>query len=504
MTEKYILAIDQGTTGTKVLLVNEKAQIIESAYRTHKQYYPQPSWIEHHPKEIWDALLEAVQEVMSKSNIQSSDIKSVGIANQGETCLAWQNDTGEPLYPAIVWSCLRTEDIVSEWEKKGTWKQRIYDKTGLHIDSYFSATKFKWLMDNVKDVNEQLAKGNATIATLDAWLIYKMTGGKSYVTDASTASRTLLYNIHDEKWDEEIIKYLNIKESYLPKILNTMDNFGRTDPAVFCGIDAPVQVSLVDQPAALYGHLCLQKGEIKTTYGTGCFAYLNAGQSPLLNKDSTLLSSVTWKKDGESTFSLDGSVYSAGAAIEWGKNSLGFYESIDELQKWSIEWFENEVFHSDVKFIPSLSGIGAPYWNSEARGMFIGMNTKTNKKDMAKSILEGIAHRVADVIEELQKESGEKVKFLKVDGKLTANPYLMQYQANLLNIPVRVSQTIETTGLGVAYLAGEYLGWWTSEELVNSTNNQQTVYTPKIRSKENKQMRNEWKKLIAAIDNLYT
>jgi len=503
MTEKFILSIDQGTTGTKVLLINKNAEIIESVYKTHSQSYPQPGWIEHQPEEIWNSIKKAVEEALEISGIKGHQIVNVGIANQGETCLIWEKISGTPLYPAIVWSCLRTENIVNEWKRDGQWERKVYDKTGLNIDSYFSATKFKWLIDNVSDVNEKLSKGQAVCGTLDSWLISKMTKDNKYFTDVSTASRTMLYNIHTGSWDEEILNYLGIELENMPKLLDTVDDFGMTDPGAFCGIQAPVSVSLVDQPAALYGHKCLNTGDVKATYGTGSFIYMNVGNEPKLDYQSSLLSSVTWKKDGQTTYSLDGTVYSAGSAIDWGKNGLDLYSTIEELQEWSQRWYQEMNFDSEVTFIPALSGLGTPYWNSEARGVFLGMTAKTNKEDMAKAILEGVAHRVADVVHAFEKETAIKIEYLNVDGKLTQNPYIMQYQANLLGIPVKVNKTVETTGKGVGYLLGEAIGWWQTKELLKMDDNEKTIYKPQVTPQHRNILRNRWEKVTHAIDSLY-
>lgn len=501
MGEKYVLAIDQGTTGTKVLLVDKKRNICAESYYKHSQHYPHPGWVEHDPNEIWECIRNGVKEVLATGNVNPSDIAAVGVANQGETVMCW-DERGEPLYSAIVWSCRRSHAIAERWQRDGDWGKRVSEKTGLRIDPYFSATKIRWMIDEVDAVKNRLSSGGVRFSTLDSWFIWKMSGGLVYATDASTAARTLLFNIHTGTWDSEILEYLGIEERWLPEIRPTIGHFGFTDPECFCGITAPIIVSVVDQPAALYGQLCVKPGMSKCTYGTGCFVYMNAGTEVPPVSSYGLLSSVVWKRGHEHTYALDGAVYSAGSAIEWGKDAIRLYRDLDELQTWSEKWLQQglltpkdkETFMRDheVMFVPALSGLGTPYWDSEARGVFFGLSHHTDRGVMARAILEGIAHRIADVLEAMQETVGQPITVLKVDGGLTRNPYLMQYQADILGIPVQMTINQEATGLGVAYMLGEGLNWWTQEQLTQ-TNNLTKTYRPALTPDLRNLLRTRWK-----------
>lgn len=502
--EKYLLSLDQGTTGTKALLINQQAEVIENIYQTHEQFYPNEGWVEHDPEEIWNAIQSIVQKALDKQNIKPEQIESVGLANQGETSLVWFKDSLKPVYPAVVWSDVRTEGMARDWSNDDDWENAIYNKTGLSISSYFSGLKMKWVINNIEGVKEGIENGSIVMGTLDSWILAKMTNSQSFVTDASTASRTMLYNIHEHKWDQEILDYLDIPLHSLAEVKQSVDDFGYTDPEIFLGIKAPISVGIVDQPAALYGHLCLNEGESKATYGTGSFVYMNVGTKPVSNKESNLLSSIVWQKNGETNYSLDGSVYSAGSSIDWARKQVGLYESIEQLQQWSVEWYRDKKYKNEVFFIPGITGLGAPFWNSNGRGVFMGMNSKSTNREMVKAVLEGIAHRVTDVLELLEAQAGTQVKFLNVDGKSTSNPYLMQYQANLLNIPVRVNDVVETTSLGVAYLQGEKAGWWKAEEIKERQQKNMITYYPEISEIERIIVRNKWKHMTQMINHLYS
>ncbi|MFS0918481.1 FGGY family carbohydrate kinase [Brevibacillus sp. 179-C 1.1 NHS] len=496
--EKYLLSIDQGTTGTKVLLVNRQGLVAAESYQKHTQYYPQSGWVEHKPQEIWEKVLAGVADALLQGQIAPEQVEAVGLANQGETVLFWDSVNGEPLYPAVVWSCRRSDQIAERWRADGEWAQKVAERTGLLIDPYFSATKIRWMMEEVPLVQERIRQRQAYCSTLDSWLIWQMTGGASYVTDASTAARTLLFHHRQGKWDEEILRYLEIEEEWLPQVRPTVGSFGRTNPDSFCGIQAPILVSQVDQPAALYGHLCTLPGMSKCTYGTGCFAYMNVGNEPPATKESGLLTTLVWKREKEHTYALDGAIYAAGSAIEWGREQLGLYQDIDELQRWSEQWYD-ELGRGDAPgsllFIPALNGIGTPYWNSDARGMFLGLSQHTDRPLMAKAMLEGIAHRVADVFVTMEQAVGQKISILRVDGGLTQNPYLMQFQADLLGIPVEVPEMNETTAMGIAFLLGEECGWWTEQEL-QARMKVGRRYDPQLDEAVRKRLRDRWKKAV--------
>jgi glycerol kinase len=500
--DTYLLSIDQGTTGSKILLVNRRGDVVADSYQKHTQYYPRSGWTEHDPEEIWENIRLGVSDVLSKAGAEPNQVMAVGLANQGETVLFWDAENGAPLYPAIVWSCRRSDKIAERWERDGDWAEKVMNKTGLRIDPYFSATKIRWMMEEVEAVQEKIRQNQAYCSTLDAWLIWKMTGGASYVTDASTAARTLLFNHRAGRWDEEILAYLEIKESWLPKILPTVTSFGQTDPDAFCGIDAPIRVSLVDQPAALYGHLCVEPGMSKCTYGTGCFAYMNVGTTAPPSVKNGLLTTVVWQKQDQLTYALDGAVYAAGSAIEWGMESLGLYRDIEELQSWSLEWLKQmtdtehpEYALTDEMFIPALNGIASPYWNSEARGQFVALSHATDRKSLAKAILDGIAHRVADLFSAMEEAVDQPIRFLRVDGGLTRNPYLMQMQANVLGVPIQVQEEKETTSMGIIYMLGEACGWWQIEELQAKAGTGKT-YMPLWSDSLRRRARMRWKQAI--------
>jgi glycerol kinase len=503
--KNYLLSIDQGTTGSKILVVNREGMVVAESYQKHTQHYPRSGWTEHDPEEIWEKVRIGVAEALEKGNVQPDQVAAVGLANQGETVLFWDSLSGDPLYPAVVWSCRRSDQIAERWKQDGDWEQKVREKTGLRIDPYFSATKIRWMMEEVPAVQEKINQNRAYCSTLDSWLIWKMTGGAAYVTDASTAARTLLYHHRMGCWDREILQYLEIEEAWLPQILPTVSTFGHCDPEAFCGIKAPILVSLVDQPAALYGHLCVEPGMSKCTYGTGCFAYMNVGTTAPPPAKNGLLTTVVWQRDRQLTYALDGAIYAAGSAIEWGMQALGLYQDLAELQSWSEEWLaklrsadQPQDVLTDVLFIPALNGIGSPYWNSDARGMFMGLSHSTDRKMFAKAILEGIAQRVADLLLAMEEAVGQKITALRVDGGLTQNPYLMQYQANLLGIPVQVPATNETTSMGIIYLLGEACGWWTGKELQGKIHMKKT-YEPQWSDELRKQAREKWNKTIRLL-----
>lgn len=505
MEKAFLLAIDQGTTGTKVLLLDRSGEVVAQSYTKHTQFYPQEGWVEHDPEEIWQAVCDGVREVLRDADASPKHVVSVGLANQGETVMWWDGVTHRPLYPAVVWSCRRSREIAEQWENDGDWNTKVAEKTGLRIDPYFSATKIRWMLDNVASVQQAASEGSAKAGTLDSWLIWKITAGKRHVTDTSTAARTLLFNIHNADYDDEILAYLNINRDWLPQIADSVQSgrssvsFGVTDPDAFLGIAAPITVSLVDQPAALFGHLCVEPGAAKVTYGTGCFAYMNTGSHPPVSKHN-LLSTVVWSEDGAMTFALDGGVYSAGSSIDWANRQLELFDDTIVLQEWSMARLNTDRRLSEIKvfYVPALSGLGAPYWDSYARGSFVGMSFTTAKEDLAMAILEGVAHRVADVLEAMEMDSGRNMTVLKADGGLTNNPYIMQFQADLLGIPVEVPALEEVTAMGVGYMLGVAQGWWTREQLRLRAAIKQR-YEPSSTPEERQNIRKRWKQIVEHV-----
>jgi glycerol kinase len=454
---KYILSVDQGTTGTKALLVDQEGQLRAKGYAAHQQFHPAPGWVEHDVEEIWECILRAVRMAMAQAGAKPADIAAVALSNQGETVVAFSKRTLRSLARAIVWSDRRTVDLAAAWEAAG-WSKRVAERTGLRIDPYFSATKIQWLLQNQRAVREALAAGDLWISTLDAWMMARMTGGAVYRTDPSTASRTLLYDIHDGEYALDHLSFLGIPRDILPDVVPTAGIFGVTAPASFLGIEAPIVASLVDQPAALYGHLCLFAGDAKCTYGTGCFVYTNTGDQPVVSR-AGMLSTLVWDL-GKPTFALEGGVYSAGAAVDW-VCTIGVADSASELAKLA----ESVPDTAGTYFVPALTGLAAPYWDSDTRGAFVGLSAAAGKAHLARAVFEGIAHRVADVIEAMTADLGRPIQVLRVDGGLTKSAVLMQVQADLLGVPIEVPVEEEATGMGAAYLAGVQLGWFQESEL---------------------------------------
>jgi glycerol kinase len=491
MNRPLILSIDQGTTGTKVLLVDCTAQVVGQGFQEHTQYYPQPGWVEHDPAEIFERVKMAVAEALSSAQASPQDVVAVGLANQGETVTAWDVSTGKPLSRAVVWSCRRTADQATAWANDRDWNDRVLARTGLRIDAYFSATKFRWLMDNVPLVGQAQQKGSLRLGTLDSWLLYCLSGGKVHLTDPSTAARTLLYNIHTGCWDEEILDYLNIPISTLATIQPTLSEFGYTYPEAFLGIDAPIWVSQVDQPAALYGHLCFNPGDAKCTYGTGCFLYVNTGEQ-FVATQSGILSTIVWHKSA-ANYALESGVYTAGTAMKW-LLQLGLLQDAAESAM-----LAQSIPETPVKFIPAFTGMAAPYWDSEARGGFLGLTTSAERAHLVRAVLEGIAHRVADSVEAINPHLAVPLSRLRVDGGMTQNPFLMQFQADILGIPVEVADFPNVTAQGIAFLVGEGLKWWQPHELMELTPPQLRVYLPQQPENWRYTHREDWRKAVAAI-----
>jgi glycerol kinase len=489
--KRLILSIDQGTTGTKVLLIDQTAQVVGQGFQEHTQSYPQPGWVEHDPAEIFECIKVAVVEAMSSAQATPQDIIAVGLANQGETVTAWSAATGKPLSQAIVWSCRRTAVVATAWEQDDDWANRILAKTGLRIDAYFSATKFCWLLDNVAAIAPARKDQSLRLGTLDTWLLYCMSGSRNHLTDPSTAARTLLYNIHTGEWDAEVLEYLDIPASALAQIRPTLGEFGYTDPAAFLGICAPVLVSQVDQPAALYGHLCFGQGDAKCTYGTGCFLYVNTGEQ-VVTTQSGILSTVVWHKGKAPIYALESGVYTAGTAMKWLLQLGLIYEESES------ENLAASIAHTAVKFIPALTGMAAPYWDSEARGAFLGLTTAAGRADLVRAVLEGIAHRVADSVEAINPHLSAPLSRLRVDGGMTQNAFLMQFQADLLGIPIEVANFPNVTAQGIGFLVGEGLGWWQPEDLLMQSPQMQ-IYAPKQSDAWRQIQRQDWHKAVATV-----
>lgn len=462
MEKKYVMSLDQGTTSCRAIIFDKESNIVGVAQKEFKQIYPKAGWVEHAAEEIWSTQYGVIAEVIAKTAIKPEEIASIGITNQRETTVVWDRSTGKPVYNAIVWQCRRTTAICDELKAKGL-EETFRAKTGLVVDAYFSGTKVKWILDNVPGAREKAEQGDLLFGTMDTWLIWKLTGGRVHVTDYSNASRTLMYNIRELSWDEELLKVLTVPASMLPSVKPSSEIYGITAPEQFLGYSVPIAGIAGDQQAALFGQACYQQGMAKNTYGTGCFMLMNTGDKVFESKHG-LLTTIAWGIDGKVEYALEGSIFIAGAAIQWLRDGLKVIESAPDS-----EYFANKVEDTDgVYLVPAFAGLGAPYWDMRARGAIVGLTRGTTKEHIIRAALDSLAYQTKDVLGAMEADSGITLKALKVDGGAVANNLLMQFQADILGVPVDRPKVIETTALGAAYLAGLAVGFWTSkEELAN-------------------------------------
>ena len=489
MAAKYYLGLDQGTASNTALLLDSKWNVAARGYKEHKQYYPKPGWIEHDPMEIWGAIFESIQEAVNLAGAKPEEIACIGLDNQGETVMVWDKLTGIPIYNAIVWQDRRTARYADSLTAK--YGELIRKKTGLMIDSYFSATKIKWILDNVPDAREKAREGRLIAGTMDTWIIWKMTHGRVHVTDYSTASRTMLLNIHTGQWDDEILDIFEIDKKILPQICDSSMIYGYTDPLDFFGARIPISGSIVDQQAALFGQACYMPGNIKTTYGTGCFMLMNTGDKPVYSK-SGLLTTVAWGLSGKMTFALDGGIYIAGAATQWLRDEMNIIKDASQTEEMAFAAKSN----GGVYFVPAFAGLAAPHWDSYARGMIIGLTSGTTKEKIVRATLEAIAYQVKDNLEVMNMDASIPVKIMRADGKAAANNFLMQFQADILNIPVDVSEITETQPLGAAYLAA--LGIGEFQSIYDLADNWKLAkrYEPHMSSDERETLLYNWHRAV--------
>lgn len=458
MSKKYVLALDQGTTSSRAIVFDETSSIVAVAQKEFTQIYPKPGWVEHNPEEIWSTQIGVAAEAIAQAGIDAREIAAIGITNQRETTVVWDKATGKPVYNAIVWQCRRTAPICDEIKGKGL-AEMFGKKTGLVVDAYFSGTKVKWILDNVPGVREKAENGELLFGTIDTWLIWKLTAGKVHVTDYSNASRTLLYNIRELKWDDEILSELSIPASLLPVVRSSSEVYGYTDSAVFLGAAVPISGVAGDQQAALFGQTCFMPGMAKNTYGTGCFMLMNTGDQ-LFESQNGLLTTIAWGLDGKVEYALEGSIFIAGAAIQWLRDGLRVIETAPDS-----EYFATKVTDTGgVYLVPAFVGLGAPYWDMKARGAILGLTRGTTKEHLIRATLESLAYQTKDVLGAMEADSGIKLQALKVDGGAVMNNLLMQFQADILGVPVDRPKVTETTALGAAYLAGLAVGVWQSKE----------------------------------------
>ena len=486
---KYVMALDAGTTSNRCVLFDEAGNICSMTQKEFRQFFPNPGWVEHDANEIWSTQLGVAVEAMNRINAKASDIAAIGITNQRETAIVWNKETGEPIYNAIVWQCRRTLDIADELKAKGL-EECYRKKTGLIIDAYFSATKLKWLLDHVEGARKLAEEGKLLFGTVETWLIWKFTKGKVHVTDYSNASRTMLFNINTLEWDQEILDELNIPRNMLPKPMPSSCVYGYTDPS-FLGDAIPIAGAAGDQQAALFGQTCFREGEAKNTYGTGCFLLMNTGEKPVFSNNG-LVTTIAWGLDGKVNYALEGSIFVAGAAIQWLRDGMHLIDSASDSEYMAIK--ANGTHGCYV--VPAFTGLGAPHWDQYARGTIVGITRGTNKNHIIRATLESIALQVCDVIDAMKADAGIEVKTLRVDGGASANNFLMQFQADMLDVPVNRPVCVESTAIGAAYLAGLAVGYWKSTEEVLQNQQIDRIFTPDMDAKERNVKRKGWNKAV--------
>ena len=489
MAAKYILALDQGTTSSRAIVFDHAGQICSVAQREFTQYFPKPGWVEHNPNEIWASQASVISEAISNININGLDIAGIGITNQRETTIVWDVDTEEPIYNAIVWQDRRTAEYCDVLKGQGLVDQ-IRNKTGLIIDAYFSGTKIKWILDNVPGARERAAQGKLRFGNVDSWLVWRLTRGEVHVTDVTNASRTMLFNIHDLKWDEDLLKLLDIPVSMMPEVKSSSEVYGHTKTTIFAH-EVPISGIAGDQQAALFGQMCIEPGAIKNTYGTGCFVMLNTGNKPVVSKNN-LLTTIAWKIGKETTYALEGSIYVGGSVVQWLRDGLGIIKSSSEIEELASTVQDS----AGVYFVPALTGLAAPYWDQYARGTIVGITRGTTAAHIARAALDGIAFQTHDIALAMAKDMEAPLKELKVDGGASRNNLLMQYQANLLGINVVRPEITETTALGAAYLAGLAVGFWKDIDEVKTQWQVERVFEPTHDSEEIQQAKKGWEDAI--------
>ncbi|MFC3211351.1 glycerol kinase GlpK [Planomicrobium okeanokoites] len=490
--ESYILSIDQGTTSSRAILFNKQGELVHTSQKEFRQSYPKPGWVEHNANEIWGSVLSVLAAALTESGILQTQISGIGITNQRETTVVWDKNTGQPVYPAIVWQSRQTQSIIDDLKKEGL-EEWFRDKTGLLLDPYFSGTKVKWILDNVEGARDAAEKGDLLFGTIDTWLIWKMTDGKVHVTDYSNASRTLLYNIFDLKWDEEICGKLGIPVGMLPEVKSSSEIYGETDPSVFFGQKVPIAGIAGDQQAALFGQHCVEKGMAKNTYGTGCFMLMNTGEEAVKSANG-LLTTIAWGLDGKVVYALEGSVFVAGSAIQWLRDGLRMLKNAADS-----EAYAKRVPSTDgVYIVPAFVGMGTPYWDSEARGAVFGLTRGTEKEHFIRATLESLAYQTKDVLDCMEQDSGTEIQMLRADGGAVSNDFLMQFQSDVLQKDVELARLNETTALGAAYLAGLATGFWKNLNDIKELDSTKKIYKPKMDEANRDNLYKGWKKAVAA------
>ena len=486
---QYIMALDQGTTSSRCILFDKAGNLCAVVNKEFRQIFPQPGWVEHDANEIWDTTYEVAHAAMSKLNITAADIAAIGITNQRETTILWDKETGEPIANAIVWQCRRTSEIIDGLVKDG-WSDTIRQKTGLVPDAYFSGSKIKWLLDNVPGARRRAAAGKLLFGTVDTWLIWKLTGGRVHVTDYTNASRTMLFNIHTLQWDEELLRLLEIPASLLPEVKPSSCVYGKTDFEMFGG-EIPIAGAAGDQQCALFGQCCFEPGTMKNTYGTGCFLLMNTGKTPVESRNG-LVTTIAASTSDDVDYALEGSIFIAGAAIQWLRDQLGVITSARESQDFALKVPDTAGGY----VVPAFTGLGAPFWSQRARGAIVGLTRGFSRAHLVRATLESLAYQTHDIARAMERDSGIPIAELKVDGGASANDFLMQFQADILGADVFRPKCIETTGLGAAYLAGLAVGYWTSLEGIRSNWAIDRVFSPSMEEPRRKKLIRGWDKAV--------
>ena len=491
MIKKYIMALDQGTTSSRAILFDKEGNVVATSQKEFTQIYPKSGWVEHNPMEIWGSQSGVMREVLETNYIRPEEICAIGITNQRETTIVWEKSTGKPVYNAIVWQCRRTSEICDELKEKG-YDKLIKDKTGLILDAYFSATKIKWILDNVEGAREKAENGELLFGTVDTWLIWNLTRGKVHVTDYSNAARTMLYNIKELKWDDEILEILEIPKCMLPEVKPSSCVYGHTDDGMLSGAQIPIAGCAGDQQAALFGQTCFEEGSAKNTYGTGCFMLMNTGEKMVESKNG-LLTTIAWGVDGKVEYALEGSIFIGGASIQWLRDELRVLYDAGQS-----EFYANSVKDTNgVYVVPAFAGLGAPYWDMYARGCVMGLTRGANRAHLVRATLESIAYQVKDVLNAMQEDSGLKLNGLKVDGGASANNFLMQFQSDILDAHINRPKIVETTALGAAYLAGLAVGFYKDKEEIKSSWIIDKEFTPNMSESKRNVLYKGWKKAVS-------
>jgi glycerol kinase len=488
---KYVMAMDQGTTSSRAIIFDKSGAVISTAQKEFTQLFPQPGWVEHDPAEIWSSQIGVATEAMAKVGLEGGNIAAIGITNQRETTIVWDRETGKPVYNAIVWQDRRTADYCDTLKAEGM-ENKVREKTGLVIDAYFSGTKIKWILDNVAGARERANEGKLAFGTVDAWLVWNLTHGGVHATDITNASRTMLFNIHTQEWDTELLALLDIPASMLPEVKQSSEVCGETAPGIFA-VQIPIAGIAGDQHAALFGQMCTAPGMVKNTYGTGCFMLMNIGDTPIISKNN-LLTTVAWKVNGRVQYALEGSIFIAGAIVQWLRDGLGIIRSSSEVEALAASVAQND----GVYLVPAFAGLGAPHWDQHARGTLVGLTRGSSAAHIARAALESIAYQTRDVLKAMEADANISIKELRVDGGATGNNLLMQFQADILQTKVVRPGITETTALGAAYLAGLATGYWQDLEEISRQWQQEKCFSPELASAQREEWINGWNRAVNA------